>query len=92
MSVFKTYGVTFEIDRDYFEEIYFNKIIYYDETLEEAHDGHFEMLYLRDFGTSPTCIINLLERHGPNIDIIPLLLGRLHIEREKITLTEFAKQ
>ena len=92
MSVHKTYGITFEIDRDYFEEIYYNKIIFNDETLEEAHDGHFEMMYLRDFGDSPTCIINIIERHGPNIDILPLLMKRLHISREQIVLTEFSKQ
>jgi hypothetical protein len=92
MSIHKTYGVTFEIDRDYFEEIYYNKIVFYDETLEEAYGDHFEMMYLRDFGNVPTCIINILERHGPNIDIIPLLLRRLHIERTHLTLTEFMKQ
>ena len=92
MSVFKTYGIVFEIDRDYFEESYNNHVVYNEISLEEAHDGHFEMMYLRDFGDSPTCIINILERHGPNIDIIPLLLGRLHITREQMILTEFMKQ
>ena len=86
---FKTYGVTFEIDRDYFEEIYMNKLVYNEQSLEETHGDHFEMLYLRDFGDSPTCIINLLERHGPELDIIALMLSRLHITRDQMTLTEF---
>ena len=92
MSVFKTYGITFEIDRDYFEEIYRNHIVFNEETLEESHGDHFEMIYLRDFGTSPTCIINIYERHGPDVDILPLLLGRLHLQREQVTLTEFMKR
>lgn len=92
MSVYKTYGITFEIDRDYFEEIYYTKIVFHDISIEEAHGDHFEMMYLRDFGSSPTCIINICEKHGPDLDILPLIMGRLHINRENITLTEFMKK
>ena len=91
MSVFKTYGVTFTIDRDCFEDIYYNHIVFHDMSLEETHGDHFEMMYLRDFGDYPTCIINICEKNGPDLDIIALLLGRLHLTRDQITLTEFMK-
>jgi|APCry1669190327_1035288.scaffolds.fasta_scaffold123618_1 hypothetical protein len=90
MSVYNTYGITFSIDRDYFETVYNNNILYNDESLEEAHGNHFEIIYLRDFGTEPTCIINIYEINGPEIDIIPVMMTRLHIQRDQITLAIFS--
>ena len=91
MGGFKTYAVTFNIPREEFDELYNHCIAYNEESLGEEYGEHFDIVYLRDFGKEPTCIINLYEMFGPEKDIIQLLMKRLHLQRDSLVVAKFGE-